>query len=87
MVTAWSFKQNDCIKAVDEFSLCRLLPLVAEKAAMCDEMGCDPSIYTIDHPDLTYQTLWKTPLVYKGNTVASWTGSLTSMNCYSGVIS
>ena len=27
---------------------------------------CDPSIYTMNHPDLMYQTLWKLLLGYKG---------------------
>ena len=27
---------------------------------------CDPSIYTMDQPDLTVQILWNIPLVLKG---------------------
>ena len=34
-------------------------------------MNFDPSIYTMDHPDLCYlyQALWKIPMVLKGSEV------------------
>ena len=47
-------------------SLQCLLKKIFREIFFLENITCDPSIYTMDHPDLIYQTLWEIPLVHKG---------------------